>query len=46
MNSDVEWKLDDNGGWTLKLGDVKVEFLTKTQKEKLKLVVDRLIHKN
>jgi len=46
MSSDVEWKLDDNGSWTLELGDIEVEFLTKTQKEKLKLVVERLNHKN
>jgi len=46
MSSDVEWKLNENGDWTLEFEDVEVEFLIKTQKEKLKPVVERLKHKN
>ena len=46
MGSDIDWELDENLNWTLKFKDIEVEFLTKTQKEKLELVIECLDQKN
>ncbi len=42
MSRNVDWELDENRNWTLKYKDIEVEYLTKTQKEKLKLVIECL----
>ena len=46
MSNDVEWELDDNENWTLKYEDIEVQFLTRTQKEKLKLLIECLKHQS
>lgn len=39
---DLEWEKDDNGDWTLRLGDVEVYFLTNQQKKDLKKIFEKI----